>query len=156
MWWCSHFKRPLNDPLLQELTPFELVCQFYLFFVHEHPDEAAKIMMSQVQQNTQVITGDVAIDQLEETLAKGLPMPDLINTLVAKEDRSSVRDFLTKGALEQLAREASRQAGQGEEEDEETDENWEAIQDHLSRTQRRSSDFERGVPSGGAGLYRED
>ena len=109
VWWCDHYKVPLNDSRLDAVTDIEMMQQFYLYFVVNHPDEVARIMLSQVQPNTQVVTGDERIDELERMLAKGEELPDLVDHLVAPKEREAVRSFLMRRALENMAHYAELQ-----------------------------------------------
>lgn len=102
VWWCETYNQPPNHPLLKEVSEFELMLQFYVWFVRNKPEEANRIRLSNVQGNTQVVTGDGPVDELERKLANDEPIPDLVNALVHPSDRESVRAFLAERALESL------------------------------------------------------
>lgn len=102
VWFCRTFGATPNDPRLLNTTDLDLRCMFYAWFLGEHPEEAARIRMSNVKGNIQMVTGDARIDALEEILAKGGELPDLVSYLVADEDQDQVRAELTQRAIEHL------------------------------------------------------
>lgn len=91
IWWCEKYNRPPNHPLLLELTEEELYLQYMSWFVREHPGKATGLG---VGGNTQYVTGDKVIDELEAKVVRGKEVPDLIDLFLKPDAAKEAKQWL--------------------------------------------------------------